>query len=294
MPEAPKPRELPVVEYKQAYRFNFADMKIEMGAAIFKAEFKIPTFLRTVAIELRVENEFLKPEMDTIRAYLSKSLKCKMVEVSATIRSQGAEVVSVEASSETVAAIASDLFGEVNQVVIREELKNAIHEDKLVTVDDLFKSVKNSGLNLSDRQFVDELMKMKGFKHSEHMEYLSSQHLCDLMRLRMQTKPFSFVCLLAGKRGCFFVLESVNKTDATYLWRVDATEAESQQNPSLLRAAFAQVEEAISWIRAEGRNPYRNAAPDNFSYIEHDYTSADGFETWKQRLRSIMDGEKSG
>jgi hypothetical protein len=266
-------------------------MKIEMGAAIFKAEFKIPTFLRTVAIELRVENEFLKPEMDTIKAYLSKCLKCKMVEVEATIRCQGSEVVSVAASSETVAAITSDLFGAVNQVVIREGLRKTVHENKLVTVDDLFKSVKNSGLNLSDRQFMNELMKMKGFKHSEHMEYLSSQHLYDLMRLRMQAKPFAFICLLSGKRGYYFVLESVNKQDATYLWRVEVSEAEAMKNPSLLRTAFLQVEEAMSWIRAEGRNPYRNAAPDNFTFIEHDYQSDDGFLAWKNALHRVLDGE---
>lgn len=87
------------------------------------------------------------------------------------------------------------------------------------------------------------------------------------------------------------MLESVNKQDATYLWRVDVSEADARKNRSKLRTAFIEVDEAISQIRAEGRNLYKKEAPEHFCYIEHDYQSDDGFLAWKNALHRVLDGE---
>lgn len=290
----PEPVELPIVEHKQEYKFRFKDMQIVDGAALFNTYFEIPRFRRLVSLELRVENDFLRAEFDSIKGYLSKCLKRKTIVVSAIIRCQGSEVVSIEAEAPLVAKITADLLDEVKYQFIKRELRRTDEESGLVTVDELFEKVKESGLQPSDRQFIDDLIAVKKLKHAEHVRHLSDMHLHDLMKLRIQTQPFAFVCFVPGRRGCFFVLETLDKTDATYLWRLDATEDEVRKNCHLISEALAQTEQEISLIRDHGRDPYRKDAPDNFHLVLHDYESDDGTQLGKRGWRMCWMGKFEG
>lgn len=281
----------PDVVYAREFEFPFYDMHIAEGAAFFKTWFPIPGTLKAVELEIRVDNSFLRPEFDSIKQYLKNFLKVKSVKVAATIRCQGSTVISVDAASAEVSAITPDLLDTVKYWYIKRELRATEEKAGLVTVDELFEKVKGSGLQPADSQFIDDLLAVKGLKHAEHMQYLSGLHLYDLMRLRMQKKPFAFVCLVSGKAGCFFVLETVDKTDATYLWKLPAPETELRQNVRMIREAFLPVEQDISLIRDQGRNPYRNDPPSNFFFVRHDYTSSDGFMAWKTGLHQVLDGE---
>jgi hypothetical protein len=243
-----------------------------------------------VELELRVENSFLCPEFDSIKQYLKNFLKVKSVKVTATICCRGSEVLSVDAVSAEVAAITSHLLDTVKYWYIKRELRAAEEKSGLVTVDDLFEKVRGSGLQPADSQFVDDLLTVKRLKHAEHMQYLSGLHLYDLMKLRMQKKPFAFVCFVAGKQDCFFVLETLDKADATYFWKLNATEEQVRQNRQLIPEAFIQVEQDISLIRDHGRHPYRKDAPENFTFVEHDYKSKDGLAEWKAALHQVLDG----
>lgn len=283
--------EEPEVVYTEEFEFHFYEMRIVDSAAIFKSYFPIPGTFKVIELELRVENDFLRPEFDSIKNYLKNFLKVKSVKVSAMIRCRGATVLSVDAASVEVTSITSDLLDTIKYWYIKRELRATDEKTGLVTVDDLFEKVKGSGLQPADRQFVDDILTVKRLKHAEHMQYLAGLHLCDLMKLQMQKKPFAFVCFVSGMQGCFFVLETLDKADATYLWKLQATEAELRQNVRRIRDAFLPVEQDISLIRDQGRNPYRNNPPANFFFVRHDYTSSDGFTAWKIGLHEVLDGE---
>ncbi len=85
--------------------------------------------------------------------------------------------------------------------------------------------------------------------------------------------------------------QALNRKDATYLWRLNATEEELRADRNLLRREFAWVEQEITIISDEGRDSYRKDAHENFHLVRHEYEKEDGFATWKMRLHQILDGE---
>ncbi len=290
LPDHPAAVAEPDTVYVREFEFPFYNMRIAEGAAFFKSWLPVPGTLKAVELEMQVENSFLQPEFDSIKQYLKNFLKVKSVKVTATIRCHGSEVVSVDAASTEVAAITSDLLDTVRYWYIKRELRATEEKDGLVTVDELFEKERGSGLQPTDRQFINDLLMIKRLKHSEHMQHLSGLHLCDLMKLHIQKKPVAFVCLVSGKAGCFFALETLDKTDATYLWQIPASEVELRKNIRLIREAFLPVEQDISLIRDQGRNPYRNNPPDNFFFVRHDYASPEGFAAWKTELHQVLNG----
>lgn len=285
------PKDYPIVEHAYEFTFDFDEMEIADGEALFKEPFQIPIFGRNVMLEMRVENPFLKSGYNYIKPYIARRLGRQTVKVSVVIQTQGPEVISVQATSPVVSRITSDLIIQVKHSYIRRKLRDATDGKELVTVDRLFDEddVHESGLKPDDPQFVKDILSIRKPKHGEHLLYLSARHLHQVMRLRMLKKPFAFLFLIPGKQNSFFVLETLNNKDATYLWALNCTESQLRATPELLRHKYEWVEQEISLISAEGRDAYRKDNPDHFHPVWHEYEQKDGFAIWKDRLQAVLD-----
>jgi hypothetical protein len=277
--------------FKREYRFDFNSMQIMDGYALFRTQLNRAGRYDGAPLEIKVMNNFLQSEYDSIKSYFSTCLKKKWINVQCVIRYMGNGTFAVEAEAPVVMQITAELLGEIKFSYIRRELKVAEADSELVTIDELFDKVKGSGLQPGDLQFIDDLLAIKSPKHAENIKLLSAMHLTDLMKLRIQKKPFAFLFFMSGNRGCFLVLETLDRKDATYLWRLNATEEELRADRSLLRHEFAWVEQEISMISTEKRKPYRKDAHENFFWVRHEYEKEDGFGMWKQRLHQILDGD---
>lgn len=290
VPVRKTPTEYPLREYQKDYAFRFQEMQIVDRGALFKAEFRIPNFSE-VPIELLVKNDFLERGFDSIKPYLENRLGKHRVKVAATIQTQGATVLSTQATASVVDEINPDLIGRVKHWYIRRELSGVAEDKGLVTVEDIFNGIKESGLTPTDADFVEDILSIKKPTHDEHIRYLSARHLHTQVRLRLQKKPFAFLFMLLGRQNSFLVLETLNSKEATYLWKLNATAAELGDDRNLLRQKFDWVEQEISIISSEGRAAYRANAPGDFFAIWHDYESKDGFAVWKDRLDEVLDGK---
>jgi len=284
--------EYPVQEYRMDYSFRFQDMKIVDGAALFSAAFHIPHF-RMVLLELRVENGFLKSDFDYIKPYIAKRLGRITLTVSATIQTQGPEVIGTFATAELVDRITPDLIEQVRHWQIRRALNTAGSEGKLVTVDDLFREevFEKSNIKPTDAEFVEDILAINKPKHADHIRYLSARHVTTVMRLRWVKQQRAFLFLLLGKQDSFLILEKLNSKEATYLWKLHAKGSELSENRGLLKQKREWVEQEISIIRTEGRKVYKANTSDDFTAIWHDYESEDGFAVWKDRLHQVLDGD---
>jgi hypothetical protein len=289
-PEQSSRSEYPVQEYRMDYSFRFQDMKIVDGAALFSTDFDIPCFGR-VPLELRVENGFLKIDFDYIKPYIAKRLGRITLTVSATIQTQGPEVIGTFATAELVDRITPDLIEQVRHWQIRRALNTAGSEGKLVTVDDLFREevFEKSNIKPTDAEFVEDILAINKPKHADHIRYLSARHATTVMCLRWVKQQRAFLFLLLGKQDSFLILEKLNSKEATYLWKLHAKGSELSENRGLLKQKREWVEQEISIIRTEGRKVYKANTSDDFTAIWHDYESEDGFAVWKDRLHQVLD-----
>lgn len=280
----------PIREYTKDFTFRFQGMRIVDGAALFSADFDIPYF-RKVFLTLRVENDFLTDGFEYIKPYIANRLGKHKVVVTATIQTQGPEVISTRSTASVVDEITPALIVRVKHWYIRRELRKVEAEKELVTVDDLFnqEEIEKSNIKPTDAEFVDDILAIKKPKHGDHIRYLSARHLHQQMRLRLLKKPFAFLFLIFGKQECFLVLETLNSKEATYLWNLNVTPSEFSKNTGLLKKKFEWVEQEISVISAEGRDVYKENAVENFIVVRHDYESGDGFDVWKDRLHQVLE-----
>ena len=113
------------------------------------------------------------------------------------------------------------------------------------------------------------------------------------MDLKWESGMDTFLLLLSGKNGCFLILETLDSKKATYLWKLHATELELSDNKELFEQKLQCVEQEISIIRTEGRMAYKRKSSDDFSRVHHDYLKENGLEIWKDRLLTLLDGERS-
>src|SRR5690554_526510 len=122
----------------------------------------------------------------------------------------------------------------------------------------------------------------KGYKHSQHIQYLADQHESRTMKIRFVLNPFSFVFLLAGEQRYYVILETLDTEEATYLWH-------TSKNKSSLIEEVKQIEGQLNMIRDKGRQIFLENSPENFVRIMHDYSEKHkGFIIWKSILEERM------
>jgi hypothetical protein len=122
------------------------------------------------------------------------------------------------------------------------------------------------------------LLAIKSSKHYDHLQYLSSQHLSSVLKVRFVLEPFSFLFLLQGDTQYHIVWETLNSEEATYVWHFE-------KSIEALRRGLKEIEVILQEIKTTSKQDYLKKEHTNFSRIIHDYSDKKkGFVQWKAVL----------
>jgi hypothetical protein len=289
-PVHPQPPPEPVV-FEERIRFEvpLADVQFAEGCAKVAWQVYLPMSGILAKLEFSVENRFLSTRLNCLKPYLAKCLGGKF-NVRAAVKVRDGVVEEVLAESPALAGISPKLIGEVRYHFVKAELsKSDGRGGRIITLNRFFEKVKDAGFGDSDGDFLRDILRIKQPKHSAHIDYLAGQHRADLIRLRIVRKPFAFLCFLSGTSGGYFVWETLDGTDATYLWRLSKPVDYLAAHREEFKRSLGWIEEQLSFIHAAGRNAYLREPPDAFRRIIHDYQGEDGFEKWKGGVERLLE-----
>jgi hypothetical protein len=262
-------------EYNQIQKVKIQDLNFRDGGVAFKVLFKEVKEI----IDFEIKNEFIKKEFDALKEYFEKIFKRKTIEVKAEVKVKGGEVISAIARNEQMEGIDKNLIEEVNLSRVKK-IEKEFREQELLTLEDLKEKAKEkkiSGVELITDidELLEEILNYSKSKHYDHVRYLSKQHNADSMRLRFTVKPFSFLFLISNGDNNYYIWETLETQEATYIWSFNREYSLQQQ--------FKEVKQILDEINTTGKQEYLSKAKDNFIKILHDY-SPNGFEKWKQEL----------
>lgn len=237
-------------------------------------------------LEFEVENDDLRPEFDVLKAYFSKVLKSKFVEVEIYVEFEKNVIVAQTANSHDIESINKEIIESVKFRFIEKGILNKRYfpgtEENLLDLNKLQKDQNNQSVFDSEEDFLNDLLNKKDFKHSRQLRYLASKHESKTMKIRFVLNPFSFVFLLSGSEGFHLVLETLDTEEATYIWNFE-------KNIHTLKQKIIDVNNDLNLIRNQGRQIFLDNHSENFSRVVHDYSNErKGFVIWKDLLEERL------
>ncbi|MBN2686470.1 MAG: hypothetical protein JXR40_14405 [Pontiellaceae bacterium] len=253
---------------------------------------RLPAARKYVRLCFRIENCFFSPKLNVLRPYLSRCLD-QTPEVRATLRVCGEEVSIEEVEAPALDRISSELMGQVRFTYVKGELKSRCGR-RITTAERFFGKLSEAGFAESDADFISDIVRAKNTRHAEHIEYLAGLHDGGRVRLRLIRDPFSFLFFVPGPLNSFFVWETFDGTDATYIWKVKSAAYDQNGHRSELKQAVRQVEQTLDYIHAAGRNQFLGETHDGFVRVFHDYQSENGFEQWKKEIERLVNSREMG
>ena len=261
-------------------KIPFERLEFRYGSISFKYEI---SEMRTV-LEFDIENFEIRPEFEVLKAYFSKTLKIKNITVTIHAEFEEGKLISQLALSNDLKKITKELIESVKFTYITKTFvgkPNAIGKENLLDINQL-QNENNVKLYDSGDELLNDFLQNQNYKHQKHLQYLANHHERTILKIRFVLNPFSFVFLLAGKKGFHIVLETLNTEEATYIWHFDN---DKQSLPDKLK----QVDNYLNNIRNNGRQVFIENPPDNFSRILHDYTvDRKGFIIWKDLIEERL------
>lgn len=263
----------------------FTDVILRNGYALVRHTFEE----HPVEIELRIVNSYLREEFHSIKNYFANYLKMDTIIVAVHILIKNNEIISQNATSQDILNINESLLDIVKIEAIREAYSQKIPKetpDNIVTKEDFLKlTLHDKGaLNalLSESELLIGLMDVSDTKHHKQLQYLSNIHQHTVMKLRFILNPFSFLFLIESPLKYHFIWETLDGTDATYIWSFI-------KDSSHIKEQYQSVEMAINRISDYGRNTYLKLKDSNFNRVIHDYSDPDkGFVAWKKDFERII------
>jgi len=106
------------------------------------------------------------------------------------------------------------------------------------------------------------------------------------VRFRIVKSPFAFLCFLSGRTGGYFVWETLDGADATYIWRHAKPVGYLVSHKPEFKRWLTWVEGRIDFIHAAGRNEYLQEKHEGFTRVIHNYRDGDGFLKWKNEIKN--------
>lgn len=228
-----------------------------------------------------IENEEFRPEFDVLKPYFIKVLKLKSVTINIYAEIENGVILSQLATSIDIETINKEIIESVKFQFLNKSFIGQISTSKqnILTADEL---PKNKNVNADAESILEDLLKVKQYKHSQHIQFLADKHERNVMKLRFVLQPFSFVFLIAGEQNYHIILETLDTEEATYIWHTD-------KSKSALIDTIKQIDKELNIIRERGRQAYLETNPQNFSRIVHDYSDDNrGFVIWKGLLDERM------
>ena len=243
--------------------------------------FKYPINEMNTTLEFQVENIEIRPEFEVLKTYFIKTLKSKNVHLEIFAEFENGKLVSQLALSTDIDHINKEVVEGVKFHFLNNGLLKQFTPKKqnILTSDEL----QEQGRIYSNAEdLLNEILKNKQYKHSQHIQYLADKHESQVMKIRFVLTPFSFVFLLSGKQNYFVVLETLDTEEATYIWH-------TPKNKTLLIEEVKQIDIQLNIIREKGRQAFLENSPENFTRILHDYSDDNkGFILWKSAIEELI------
>lgn len=243
--------------------------------------FQYPVNEMNTALIFQIENIEIRPEFDVLKPYFIKTLKSKNVIVEIYAEFENGKLVSQLALSPDIDRINKEVVEGVKfQFLNKCLLKHfAPQKQNILTSDEL----QDQGKIYSNaEELLNEILKKKKYKHSQHVQYLAERHESKVMKIRFVLNPFSFVFLISGTQNYYVVLETLDTEEATYIWYTP------KNKPSLIEEV-KQIDNQLNIIRENGRQAFLENSPENFTRILHDYTENEkGFINWKSTIEEFI------
>ena len=231
--------------------------------------------------DFEIENEEFRPEFEVLKPYFIKVSKSKTVVIDIYAEVEDGVIFSQLATSENIENINKEIIESVKFQFLNKSFIGQISTSKqnILTTNEL---PKNQNVYTNAESVLEDLLKGKQYKHSQHIQFLADKHERDVMKLRFVLQPFSFVFLLAGEQNYHIILETLDTEEATYIWH-------TEKNKSVLIDTLKRIDTELTTIREKGRQVYLETNPQNFSRIVHDYSDNNkGFIIWKGLLDERM------
>jgi superfamily II DNA or RNA helicase len=263
----------PVFSIEKKIKVPIEELEFHYGSVVF--EYPINEINTT--LKFQVENVEIRPEFEVLKPYFIKTLKSKTISVELFAEFENGKLVSQLALSSDIEHINKEIIEGVKfQFLNKELLRQFTPKKKNILTSYELQGQKNIYLNAEE--LLNEILKNKQYKHSQHIQYLADHHKNQVMKIRFVLNPFSFVFLLEGVNSYYIVLETLDTEEATYIWH-------TAKNKASLIDEVKQIDNQLSIIREKGRQTFLENSPVNFSKIIHDYSdNKKGFIVWKSAL----------
>lgn len=266
-----------ILTIEKKIKVSIEDLEFHYGSVAFK----YPIKEMSTTIEFQIENIEIRPEFEVLKPYFIKTLKSKNITVEIFAEFENGKLVSQLALSSDIGHINKEVVEGVKFQFLNKGLlkKFTPQKQNILTSDELQEQGK---IYSNAEELLNEILKNKQYKHSQHIQYLADRHEKQVMKIRFVLSPFSFIFLLAGEYSYFIVLETLNTEEATYIWY-------TSKNKASLIEEVKQIDNQLSIIREKGRQAFLENSPDNFTRILHDYSdNKKGFIIWKSTIEELI------
>lgn len=274
----------PVVQtYQEPFSIAIKDMTFHHGYVSF--EKKLPGFKKPVTFQ--IPNAHMVEQYDAIKNYFAIVLKTKRAQIVPSIILTDGEITSVNASSAEIDRIDPTLIEEVKFELVKSTRKKELSDDQLLFAIDeyieAFTEEENAaGIFNDDNDFMDVILERSGTKHYHHLRFLSSKQEATIQKLRVIQRPFSFVFFLAGTEHYHIVWETLDTTEATYIWS-------AAKDNNAVNEFVKDTHAIIQRVLRDGKSEYIREKEENFTRVFHDYTNLQyGFISWKQEIEVVV------
>jgi hypothetical protein len=266
-----------IIAIEKQIKVSMEELEFHYGSVAFKyAINEVNTML-----EFQVENMVIRPEFEVLKPYFIKALKSKNVSVAIFVEFENGKLVSQSALSTDIEYINKEVVEGVKFQFLNKALLKQYTPKKqnILTSDELQEREK---IYANAEELLNEILKNKQYKHSQHIQYLAERHESQVMKIRFVLSPFSFVFLLAGGQSYLVVLETLDTEEATYIWH-------TPKDKVTLMEEVKQIDRQLNIIREKGRQNFLEISPDNFTRILHDYSdNKKGFIIWKSAIEELI------
>ncbi|WP_445957702.1 TOTE conflict system archaeo-eukaryotic primase domain-containing protein [Yeosuana sp.] len=266
-----------ILTIEKKIKVSIEELEFHYGSVAFKH----PVVEMNTELQFQVENIEIRPEFEVLKPYFIKTLKSKNITVEIFAEFENGKLVSQLSLSTDIDQINKEVVEGVKFQFLNKGLlkKFTPKKQNILTSDEL--QEKNI-IYSNAEDLLNEILKNKQYKHSQHIQYLAERHENQVMKIRFVLSPFSFVFLLAGEHSYFIVLETLDTEEATYIWH-------NPKNKASLIEEVKQIDDQLSIIREKGRQVFLENSPDNFTRILHDYSdNKKGFIIWKSAIEELI------
>lgn len=271
-------------EYEKNFAVKWKDVFFHTGYVTIKYKI-LPDYND---VEFRIENEFLKSEFESIKNYFPKVLNNNYVLITSKIKIVDNKIESSSAISNQINSINEDIIEKIRIDILKYKIRQQKNEQEIIDAVNILKDDKNEKLNMHFTFYnnldniIKDVSKIYNSKHYKQLLYLSKRNQNDIMKIKFITNPISFLFLIDSEKYYYFIWETVNTEEATYIWVTN-------NNPNKLKEEFGKIKSKLKEIMSDGKRDYLIKNQKHFRRIIHNYSDLrNGFNEWKNKLEKLI------